>query len=161
MVLSDFGFATTRAEFEASQSGEITGSIPYMAPEQAAGARSTPAADMYAVGVILFEVLTGHRPFVGNAMKVLADKARHDARPVRALAPEAPADLADLADSLLRRDPEDRPSADEARLVLANDRDNDELPELDRTVMMSPVATFVGRGRELARLRTAAANGRF
>ncbi len=156
VLLSDFGLAVMTSDIESSTTGEIVGSIPYMAPEQAESRRPTAAADLYAVGVMIYEVLAGRRPFMGEPLRILANKARKDAPPVRSHAPDAPEDLADLADSLLRREPEERPSAEEALLVLRGGPEEEE-PELDRTVVMVPVAQFVGRNAELAVLRGASA----
>ncbi|MBK7828935.1 MAG: AAA family ATPase [Nannocystis sp.] len=65
----------------------------------------TAASDWYAVGVMLYEALTGRLPFIGTTLKILAAKQQHDPLHVHEFAPAAPADLADLCMGLLRRDP--------------------------------------------------------
>ncbi len=93
--------------------GRVVGSIPYMAPEQAAGGTLTEASDWYAVGVVLFEALTGSRPFNGTAEEVLLGKQKKDPPRPTDLVPKLPEDLARICSALLSREPEDRPSGDE------------------------------------------------
>lgn len=111
VVLLDFGLI---AELERAgggpSEGKIAGTPAYMAPEQAAGQRVGSAADWYAVGVMLYEALTGRTPFRGSLYKLLMDKQRLDAPPL----PDdgsIPADLAQLCRGLLSREPADRPNA--------------------------------------------------
>jgi serine/threonine-protein kinase len=68
-VLADFGVAAV-----AAAEGELSGTPAYMAPEQARGEAPTPAADVYAVGVVLFEMLSGRRAFTGDVMTILDAK---------------------------------------------------------------------------------------
>ena len=126
--------------------GEGAGTPAYMAPEQVSGDVS-PATDWYVVGVLLFRVLTGTLPFVGAAEEVMDQKTRAAAPRVRDLAPSAPRDLAELADALLARRPQDRPSG-EAVLAALGAR-----PEPRRHAR----EILVGRDAELAALRGALA----
>jgi eukaryotic-like serine/threonine-protein kinase len=77
--LTDFGLARA-PDAEATRSGLLLGSPAYMAPELLAGARADARSDLYALGVLLFELLTGHLPFEGASMGAL----------LRAMATEAP-----------------------------------------------------------------------
>ncbi|HVY47613.1 MAG TPA: serine/threonine-protein kinase, partial [Minicystis sp.] len=113
VVLLDFGLARDVAPGGTWREENVEGTPGYMAPEQGSGRGAVPASDWYAVGAMLFEVLTGRLPFVGSVLAVLAAKMSDDAPPLRTLAPDAPADLADLTDGLLRRDAAARPSGDE------------------------------------------------
>ncbi len=111
VVLLDFGLVT---ELEQNPLGpglehEVAGTLAYMAPEQAGGGRLTPASDWYAVGVMLYEALTGRRPYAGDRIQVLRDKQTADPPPPREVAPGVPEDLNCLCVHLLRRRPEDRP----------------------------------------------------
>ncbi|MBL9103339.1 MAG: protein kinase [Myxococcales bacterium] len=110
VVVLDFGLVSDRgaAPVDATLDDGILGTPAYMSPEQAAGKPATPASDWYAVGVMLYEALTGRLPFVGTTLKILSAKQQQDPPHVRELAPEAPADLAELSMGLLRRDPQAR-----------------------------------------------------
>jgi serine/threonine protein kinase len=91
------------------------GTPQYMAPEQAAGQPITTRADLFSLGVVLYECLTGHLPFSGSTT---FDYVRHVMQsPPKRLdkaAPETPADLVDLVDLLLEKTPADRPDSADA-----------------------------------------------
>ena len=90
----------------------LVGTLAYMAPEQASG-RPEAASDWYAVGVMLYEALSGRLPFTGTAMQIIGAKRARDPEPVQALAPEVPDDLSALCMALLSRDPAKRPQGSE------------------------------------------------
>src|SRR3569623_904943 len=89
VVLADFGVAAV-----AAAEGELSGTPAYMAPEQARGEAPTPAADVYAVGAVLFEMLAGHRAFSGDVATILA--AKQDLEHVALGPSEAPVELAQV-----------------------------------------------------------------
>ena len=107
VVILDFGLVSDRgpAPIDATLDDGILGTPAYMSPEQAAGRIVTAASDWYAVGVMLYEALTGRLPFIGTTLKILAAKQQYDPLHVHEFAPGAPDDLADLCMGLLRRDP--------------------------------------------------------
>jgi serine/threonine protein kinase len=115
--VTDFGLAKRLELPGQTQSGQIIGTPEYMAPEQARGESKSvgPAADIYALGAILYEALTGQPPFRGKGMmetlhKVLGDEPV----PPRQLAPSVPADLETVCLKALRKEPKDRyPTAQE------------------------------------------------
>jgi tRNA A-37 threonylcarbamoyl transferase component Bud32 len=133
---------------------DVVGTPAYMAPEQAASRAVGPAADWYAVGVLLYETLTGQLPFEGAPLEVLLAKQRSEPKPPSSIAQGIPADLDDLCTRLLHFDPTQRPTG---RQIL---RALDAAPSMaDRPSMslssMSLGVPFVGREPELAELRRA------
>jgi hypothetical protein len=92
--------------------GMVMGSPDYMAPEQGAGRDASAASDIYAVGCILFEMLTGRLPFEGdNPIDVIEQKIAMDAPSVTSLRPEVPGPLARVVAHCLERRSEDRPAS--------------------------------------------------
>ena len=90
LILTDFGIARSIAASRLTQSGFIVGTASYLAPEQFAGAPSGPAADIYALGVVAYECLTLHRPFVGDTPAALAAmQVRNEPPPLPPSVPES------------------------------------------------------------------------
>jgi eukaryotic-like serine/threonine-protein kinase len=148
-VLLDFGLVSA-ASIETTQSG--AGTPEYMAPEQVAMQPVNAAADWYAFGVILFELLTGRLPFEGLPHEILYRKQHGHAPHVAAMAPGVPADLATLCDRLLEGDPEARASGVDVLAALAPEpagRTADPPARTDEAIR------FVGRERELDLLEAA------
>ncbi|MBK8410577.1 MAG: protein kinase [Sandaracinaceae bacterium] len=92
-VMLDFGLVAEVAADDDRSVDAISGTPAYMAPEQATGEPVGPAADWYAVGVMLYEALAGRRPFVGTAMELLRQKRETDPRAPSELVEGRPADL--------------------------------------------------------------------
>ena len=147
VVLIDFGLVTD--SFNGNASAAV-GTPAYMAPEQAASQDVGPAADLYAAGVMLHEVLTGRLPVVGPPLQMLIDKQTYN--PTQARLPlDLPEDLRALCVKLLHVEPSKRPSAAEAWRALAEGGESTSPPE--RSSTGSPL--FVGRVAELEALRRA------
>jgi tetratricopeptide (TPR) repeat protein len=147
-VLLDFGLVRS-PEGRFRTTGGFSGSPAYMAPEQAWGLAETPLSDWYAVGVMLYECLTGRLPFgpAGGAA------ALRPPPPPCALAPDTPEALDALVMALLRADPETRPAEEE---ILARIRGGPTAADAVPALRALPVtATFVGRDAERAVLREA------
>ncbi len=117
VVVLDFGVALS-LHGEARMARLATGgTIAYMAPEQAAGEPLGPAADAYAVGVMLFEAASGRRPFSGDALQIMRDKQNITPPPLTSVVPAISPALSELCERLLERRADRRPSARElARL---------------------------------------------
>ncbi len=150
VVLVDFGLVTD-ANASANVEAGIAGTVAYMAPEQGTGGAVGPAADWYAVGVMLYEALTGQLPFFGSAYEVLTTKRTHAPPRPREVAPNVPEDLDVLCMELLAAAPENRPDGEVVLRRLG-------LAPAARVSLMPPSAEnvpFVGRHRELEQLHRA------
>ncbi|WP_168224691.1 protein kinase domain-containing protein [Rhodoferax aquaticus] len=114
VALIDFGVAKhTSHNLGQTLHGEIVGSPFYLSPEQAAGKAVSPASDLYALGVIFFEMLTGKRPFVAQTMEAML--SHHLFSPAPLLEPRFSA-YQDLLNLLLKKEPSHR--FDSARSVV-------------------------------------------
>ncbi len=115
VVLLDFGILADLKDRGDSEGDAILGTATYMAPEQAMMEALGPSADWYAMGVMLYEALTGELPFRGNAIDVMTEKQIRAPRPPSAIVPGIPADLDALCQELLRIDPASRPNGSAIR----------------------------------------------
>ena len=152
--LLDFGLALLY-EKPVSDQAEIAGTVGYIAPEVLQGEAITPRADLYAFGVMAFELLTGRSPFFGESLTTLV-AATLSSEPVIA-DDELPTPVSQVLSRLLARDPQARyTSAEEAAAALADAvgiPQPAESEELRNCVLGS--AALVGREPELAALRSA------
>jgi hypothetical protein len=109
--LLDFGLARmTEAETLTAQ-GDVPGTLAYIAPERLAGEDATEAADVWAVGVMLWESLSGRHPFWQTSMLDTARAIEAGAASLSVLRPDLPKGLLDAVDRSLSLDPASRPSA--------------------------------------------------
>jgi eukaryotic-like serine/threonine-protein kinase len=108
--ITDFGIARSAHGTRLTETGSVLGTASYLAPEQAAGEEVTPAADVYAVGVVLYELLAGRTPRTPETLTQLVLRGEEQPiPPLRELAPEVPAELEDVVMRCLARIPEYRP----------------------------------------------------
>ena len=111
-VLVDFGLAARTGDTSTTQTGLLLGTPAYVSPEQAKGEKTDHRSDLYSLGVMLFEVLTGRVPFF--APTPLAMAVQHATTPPpdpRELIPSLPTRLAELVNALLEKDPSKRPDS--------------------------------------------------
>jgi serine/threonine protein kinase/tetratricopeptide (TPR) repeat protein len=150
VVILDFGLVTDAADAAlAGEEEQVVGTAHFMAPEQAAGRAVGPAADWYAVGVMLYLAMTGVLPFdvASDAAGTLKQKSMP--LPPSAVVPDLPADLDALVMGLLRIDPAERAGGEEILRTLGETR------AAISTVSGVGPPGFVGRRRELAELHRA------
>ncbi len=157
LVVLDFGLVSDvdLAGVDHTHERAAVGTPVYMSPEQAADVPLTPASDWYSFGVMLFEALTGRRPFEGRPDDVMRKKQLEPAPNVRLDAPDAPAALAELCAALLDPDPRRRP---DGRAVL--DALGREPSLATATVQRTSSGPFVGREAQLATLHRALLDAR-
>lgn len=116
LKVMDFGVAKTSSEGRVGQTqqGQVLGTPTHMAPEQAMGQieRISPMTDLYALGVIGYEMLTGRLPFIADsAMMLISMHIRDAPPPIRSFAPEVPQRIAELIEGCLAKDPTQRPKS--------------------------------------------------
>jgi eukaryotic-like serine/threonine-protein kinase len=109
--LADFGIARATDQSSITQVGSVLGTAAYLAPEQARGEEAGPRADLYSLGVVAYQLLTGRLPYEANSLSELAlRQQREPPPPVDELNPHVPPELADAVGLALALDQEDRPA---------------------------------------------------
>jgi ligand-binding sensor domain-containing protein/tRNA A-37 threonylcarbamoyl transferase component Bud32 len=110
----DFGLARPKSLTRMTEKGIIVGTVNYIPPEHVSGTTLSPAGDVYALGVIFYEMLTGEKPFLGDTTLQLL-KLIIDAKPVepKTFLPEMPEKLNRLIMTMMAKEPGERPDADE------------------------------------------------
>jgi hypothetical protein len=154
VTLLDFGIALGLGEPRISSGFDILGTPAYLAPEQVSGEAIGPRADLYTVGVMLFEALTGELPFdADGSHALLFERVFGRPRELRVLRPDLPVWLGDLVGQLLARSAHQRPRS--AHEVLARLRagggvaPTTELPWIGRVAEMGAVEAAVDAGRSV------------
>ena len=106
--ITDFGIARVADQVALTATGQVMGTVQYLAPEQATGKPATPSTDIYAIGVVAYEALAGRRPFTGESQMAIAMSHINDAPP--AMPDFVDAEVAALVMNCLAKKPEDRPA---------------------------------------------------
>ncbi|ALV46807.1 protein kinase [Arthrobacter alpinus] len=106
--ITDFGIARLADQVPLTQTGQVMGTAQYLAPEQATGQIATGSSDIYSLGVIGYECITGHRPFSGESQIAIALAQVNDAPPP--LPDTLPTPVRALLMSMLSKDPANRPA---------------------------------------------------
>jgi eukaryotic-like serine/threonine-protein kinase len=120
LKVTDFGIARSGAS-QMTEAGSIVGTAQYLSPEQARGAPVDPRSDLYSLGIVLYEMLTGHVPFTGDTPVEIAMKHLSQVpEPPSELRPDVPHDLDAIVMRALAKDPDQRyESAEEMDADLA------------------------------------------
>jgi serine/threonine-protein kinase len=138
--VTDFGIARAGAS-EITQTGSIMGTARYLSPEQAQGHTVSPRSDLYAIGIMLYELLTGTVPFEGDSVVAIA--LRHLSEPPRppsALVPTVSANLDAIVMRALAKRPEARfADADEFLAALEGERERLRAEDGSHTASLAPV----------------------
>ncbi|MCD5002009.1 Stk1 family PASTA domain-containing Ser/Thr kinase [Enterococcus saccharolyticus] len=107
--IADFGIAIALSETSITQTNTMLGSVHYLSPEQARGSMATNQSDIYAIGIILYEMLTGHVPFDGESAVTIALKHFQDELPsIRVYDKELPQSLENVVLKATAKEPTDR-----------------------------------------------------
>jgi serine/threonine-protein kinase len=139
--VGDFGIARAASAITLSETGSVMGTANYMSPEQAMGEPATPSSDLYALGVVLYEAITGGLPYAAdNPIAVSMKHVNEPLRPPKEVNPAIPEGMNALVVTLLAKNPEDR-YADASELA-------DDLWKVRRG--LSPVAAGRAKGGKSA-----------
>lgn len=131
--ISDFGVARSLATSGLTHSGSVIGTPDYLSPEQARGEAVDPRSDLYALGLILYEMLAGAPPFAGGTVaEILAQRMLKTPAPVTQARPDAPSWVARLVDRLLRPQPAHRLQSAADVVAAIDRRDVPRLPWSER-----------------------------
>ena len=112
--VADFGIARAVTEPTMTYSGNVIGSVHYFSPEQAKGTMITPKSDVYSLGVVLYEMLTGKLPFTGdNPVSIAVKHLQEEPVPVRQIDPAIPPVVEAIVSKAMSKDPAMRPTSAE------------------------------------------------
>ena len=155
--LTDFGVTFGPAASETTEPEALLGTPEYRAPERMTGARASPASDLYSLGILAYQCLTGRVPFRGRVAEVAE---AHRGWPLPPLPAGVPVPIAQLIDDLTAKEPADRPAdADEVAHRAAALRDELAL-ETPAGITALPDGSTAGPGGEAAPVSPSAAGGR-
>jgi serine/threonine protein kinase len=146
--LADFGLARAADRNTMTAPGTIKGKLGYMAPELIKRAPASPRSDLYSVGIVLWEALTGKRLYGGDAMEQVKKILANQVPQLRDVRPDVPLPLAEVVHAALSFDPADRfERADEMQRALASLTKNHTEPTDDRALARSIRDAMARRSR--------------
>lgn len=159
--IADFGIARAVTESTMTYSGSVMGSVHYFSPEQAQGGTITPKSDVYSLGVVMYEMLTGKLPFTGeNAVAIAMKHIEEEPMPPSALRSQIPPMMEAITLRAMNKNPENRPTAFdliqalsniEASLSVVNANDPDAtqvLPRSENATLPARRSTIVSNSEE-------------
>ena len=115
----DFGLARTQNLTRLTRTGMVMGTIFYISPEQLSRSQVFPASDIYSLGVIYYQILTGKKPFTGDtAFHIARQILKKEPVNMKTFQPDIPADLTSLVERMMAKDPQNRPLAIEVFTIL-------------------------------------------
>ncbi len=147
--VTDFGIARAAGESTLTATGSVLGTAQYLAPEQAGGEEVSPATDVYALGIVLYEMLTGEVPFTGASPIEVAMRHVHDeVPPPSALWPDVPEDLDRVVERATQKDPRRRyADGNEAAVALGMGTSPTTTAPLTSTAAAAPASAPWGADR--------------
>lgn len=147
LKLSDFGLATVVAARRITAAGKTAGTLLYMSPEQIRGGDITPASDLYALGCVFYELLTGRPPFVGDSpAATLHMHCKQEIPRASQIALDCPPAFDDLIRRMMAKAPADRPASAEAV--------SEELGQIASSMMMVQTRRSLNGGSRLSQRPT-------
>jgi ABC-type transport system substrate-binding protein len=158
----DFGLAQTSTENRLTKTGTLVGTVTYLSPEQVSAHAFDGRSDIYSLGTVMYECLTGEPPFTGEMQSVLYRIVHEIPQPPRAIGAEIREELQDILLQCLEKDPARRPQkAGQLSEALRRHRSSLHSDEFARSVILSASRTiqrpsasaFVGREKEFAELQ--------
>ncbi len=118
--VTDFGIARAAGDSNLTVTGTMLGTANYLSPEQAGGDKVVPASDIYALGIVLYEMLTGEVPFTADSAVAVAMRHATDEVPApSSVNPDVPTELDDVVARATAKDPAARPSCREMAAALS------------------------------------------
>lgn len=150
LKILDFGIARMGRDGSLTQPGTRVGTAAYMAPEQVRGKAVDGRADLWALGVVLYEMLTGHRPFAAQDETVLLHQILHtDPPPVTTLRPDVPPSLEQVVRKTLARTPEHRYPHARALIEALRQVGTGHRPGVRPRALPAPPTKLIGREQEV------------
>ena len=157
----DFGLASRIDRQQAiSKDGAVVGTLAYMSPEQCLGQEAGPASDLYALGCMMFELLTGRLPFGGTMARAIQARLTGPAPRVQDRVADVPTEIAEICHALLARAPAERPSIAQVRTALgiaSAGQAGQAGQGSGGETTLSPMQPFVGRRSEMDTMNELAA----
>lgn len=153
--IADFGLARAASEISVSTTGSILGTVAYLAPEVALSGQSDARTDIFALGVMLYEMLTGELPGAAeNPIQVALSRVNDDIPAPSTTVPWLPAEIDDLVATLCARNPAERPASARDAIALLQVARNEVPGDLLARELPPPQQTLTGEdtapGRTLA-----------